>query len=256
MPLVQRKVRVSKCAYHDMVFTMSSSTDRTLFSPTGFFILLGYGSIFFNNSLSIYYVLVVVYNWKNYQLKKVQPWLLSIPVVLAFAIAFSGIPFYEQVWLGCWLLPRPYTDDWKAVGFSTAPVVLTAIISTACQIRVYWSVRSTVRKSQKWSMEHRLKQRSQYSYNGSSSNGPSSTFAAQQQTPVDEKRKKGFSCNPCKNNLLLQDNAESAVFWQATFYLLAFYVCWPILLVAVWAAHSQDYRFWLTVSFLAPVSKI
>lgn len=226
----------------------------------GFFVMLGYGSGFFNNSLSIYYVLVVVYSWKEFQLRQARPFLLIVPVVCAMVLAFGGIPFYDSAWVGCWLLPRPYTDDWSAFGFSFGPVITTSIISTACNIRVYWSVRSTVRKGQQWSMEHRLKQRSEkdkYTYNAPSNNTSQFSIPTppqeKPQREEEEAKKNDFSCNCCKNSPLFQDNAEAAVFWQSAFYLTAYYLCWPILLVGVTNADSQNLGFWIALSILAPL---
>mmetsp|Transcript_7121 Transcript_7121/g.16668 ORF Transcript_7121/g.16668 Transcript_7121/m.16668 type:complete len:410 (+) Transcript_7121:854-2083(+) len=238
---------------------VGASGNDDLCTAQGFFVMLGYGSLYFNNSLSIYYVLVVVCGWKDYQLRKVRPYLLTVPIVCAMILAFGGIPFYESVWIGCWMLPRPYTDDWTAVGFSFGPVITTAIISTACQIRVYWRVRATVRKARRWSMDHRLSQRSEkdkYTYNApSNSSSQFSMATTQEKKPQEEEgtKKNEFSCNCCKNSPLLQDNAEAAVFWQSVFYLFAMYVSWPILVVAIMNADSEDYGFWMALSILAPL---
>merc|ERR1712048_155201 len=62
---------------------LGANGSEALCVAQGFFTTFGYGSGFFNNSLSIYYVLVVVYGWKDYQLKKVRPWLLGMPIILA-----------------------------------------------------------------------------------------------------------------------------------------------------------------------------
>lgn len=224
--------------------------------------MLGYGSGFFNNSLSIYYLLVVVYGWKDYQLRKVRPYLLTVPIVCAMILAFSAIPFYDSVWLGCFIVPRPFVDDWAAIGFSFGPIIFTSIISTACQIRVYWSVRTTVRKAQQWSMDLRLKQRSEkdkYTYNAPPSNTsqfitPALADQRQREKEEEEKTKKReFRCNCCKNSPLLQDNAEAAVFWQSGFYLFSYYLCWPVVLVGLANAESQDFVFWMVLAILGPL---
>ncbi|KAL3938619.1 MAG: hypothetical protein SGBAC_006513 [Bacillariaceae sp.] len=238
---------------------VGASGNEDLCIAQGFFVMLGYGSGFFNISLSIYYVLVVVHGWKDHQLKKARPFLLSVPVVCAMILASGGIPFYDAIWVGCWFVPRPYTDDWSAFGFFFGPVVTTGIISTSCQIRVYLSVRATLRKGQQWSMDHRLKQRSEkdkYTFNtASNSTGQFSMATAQQGQPQEEKKSKNkyFGCNCCKDSPLLQDNAEATVFWQSAFYLFSYYSCWPILLVGVMIADSQNFAFWMAVSTLAPL---
>merc|ERR1712232_257327 len=128
---------------------LGANGSDALCTAQGFFTTLGYGSLYFNNSLAIYYVLVVVYGWKDYQLKKARPWLLGMPIILAFIEAFCAIPYYGQIWNGCFLRPQPYVDNWAATGFTLIPLGPTAIFTTVCQIRVYWSVRTTVRKAQK-----------------------------------------------------------------------------------------------------------
>eukprot|EP00526_Cylindrotheca_closterium_P005255 CAMPEP_0113615426 /NCGR_PEP_ID=MMETSP0017_2-20120614/7693_1 /TAXON_ID=2856 /ORGANISM="Cylindrotheca closterium" /LENGTH=621 /DNA_ID=CAMNT_0000524659 /DNA_START=6 /DNA_END=1868 /DNA_ORIENTATION=- /assembly_acc=CAM_ASM_000147 len=168
---------------------VGASGNDDLCTAQGFFVMLGYGSGFFNNSLSIYYLFVVVYGWKDYQLRKVRPYLLTVPIVCALSLAFGGIPFYESVWIGCWMLPRPYTDDWTAVGFSVGPIITTVIISTVCQIRVYWSVRATLRKARRWSMDHRLSQRSlkdKYTYNAPSNSSSQFSMATTQEKKPQE----------------------------------------------------------------------
>eukprot|EP00980_Cylindrotheca_fusiformis_P014189 scaffold3725_cov114-Cylindrotheca_fusiformis.AAC.6 len=208
-----------------------------LCTAQGFFIMLGYGSLFFNNSLSVYYMLVVVYNWKEHQLQKARKWLLGLPVLASFGLAFGAIPFYQHDWVGCYIRPQPYTDHHAASGFTVAPIVLTSIVSTICQIRVYLSVRATVRKALKWSMDRRIRQGSTRWQSERSLN-----INGDDQQSLDTPRK---SC--CQDAILLQDNAESAVFWQSTFYLTVYYLCWPILAYAMQNAESQDFAFWLAV---------
>eukprot|EP00980_Cylindrotheca_fusiformis_P030169 scaffold24508_cov132-Cylindrotheca_fusiformis.AAC.3 len=214
-----------------------------LCTAQGFFAMLGYGSGFFNNSLSIYYVLVVVYNWKDHQLQNTRKWLLSLPVFASMCLAFGAIPFYQHDWVGCFIRPQPYTDHRAATGFSIGPIVFTTVVSTVCQIRVYLSVRSTVRKALRWSMDHRVRQgsarwQSQGSFNPQTND----------QQGSDSPRK---SC--CQDAILLQNNAESAVFWQSTFYLAVYYLCWPILAYAVENAETQNFGFWVAVGAIGSI---
>ena len=61
----------------------------------GFFIQLGFASIFYNVSLATYYYLVVQWNWKESQLRKISTWLHVPPIVLGLALSFGSLPFYE-----------------------------------------------------------------------------------------------------------------------------------------------------------------
>lgn len=228
--------------------------------------MLGYGSGFYNISLSAYYTLVIVYNWwKEYQLKKVRLWLLCLPIVGALALACSALPHYAHVWIGCWLRPEPFSVNSAASDFTIPPIAIVTIITTACQIRVYFSVRATFRKAERWSMNKRLKKKkaeggvtadpSSSTFDPGKSKfqtPPSSTFdprnsSTTQQTTKEPRRK----C--CQNAVLFQDNAKAAVFWQSAFYLFIYYLCWPILGMAVRNGGSQSYGFWLTFAALAPL---
>ena len=63
----------------------------------GFFFQLGYmGSIFYNLVLSFYYLLVIVYAFKEPKLQKIRVWFHIPPLIVALGLAFAGIPFYEQ----------------------------------------------------------------------------------------------------------------------------------------------------------------
>eukprot|EP00980_Cylindrotheca_fusiformis_P006574 scaffold1386_cov89-Cylindrotheca_fusiformis.AAC.1 len=214
----------------------AKGNDR-LCTAQGFFIMLGYGSGFFNNSLSIYYVLVVVYNWKDHQLQIARKWLLGMPVFASMCLAFGAIPFYQHIWVGCFIRPQPYAEHRAATGFTIAPIAFTTVVSTVCQIRVYLSVRATVRKALKWSMDHRIRQGSARWKSERSLN-----MNTDDQRSLDPRRR---LC--CQDAILLQNNAESAVFWQSTFYLFVFYFCWPILVYAMLNAENQDFAFWAAV---------
>ena len=207
--------------------------------------MLGYGSGFFNNALSSYYVLVVVRGMKGVQLQRFQKYLLGIPLLCAFTLAFAGIPYYAPAWVGCYIVPYPYNDSQEMMGFAVFPILLTSIISTSCQIRVYLKVRSQVRTSLKWKFSKGL---SKLRLNGSQAKfGSKGNIAAKGRK--EEKKEKGRNSFA----ILLSTNAESAVFWQSFFYLAAYYTCWPILVVGILHPTNPNFSFWAALAFIGPL---
>lgn len=70
----------------------------------GFFVQLGFTSVFYNVSLAIYYVLVVAFDWREFQLKKVRMYLHVFPLALGFGLALGAIPSYHWIEYGCHLV--------------------------------------------------------------------------------------------------------------------------------------------------------
>ena len=73
----------------------------------GFFVQLGtIGSLSYNVVLSFYYVLVIVKSFREWQLKPLRKWMHGVPIVLAFGLAFAGLPYYTQVCVTFLRIPR------------------------------------------------------------------------------------------------------------------------------------------------------
>jgi hypothetical protein len=73
----------------------------------GFFLQLGLTSGTFNMFLSLYFLLVVNFNWKEVKFKKYRLWFNAGAVALGLALAFSGIPFYGPQLTNCYVLQPP-----------------------------------------------------------------------------------------------------------------------------------------------------
>ena len=58
----------------------------------GFFIQLGMLSLWYNMALSMYYLLVIRYNWREFQLVKVVKWLHALPLVVGGGLGKSFVP--------------------------------------------------------------------------------------------------------------------------------------------------------------------
>jgi hypothetical protein len=210
----------------------------------GFFIQLGYTSIFYNMSLSFYFLLVVRFGLKESQLKKLQLWLHVPPLIVGFALAFGGIPFYTNSLSVCYIAPPPLVQGYRdIVIFAVVPICTAIAILTVNIVLVYWAVRKQMIEARKWQQRT-----SQTSGHYSSAGDP----AASRDFPVNPDAS-GLSVQRRGPETVIQ-RMERETFWQALFYLSAFYVTWPIFVVSVLVEDSGGvYPFMLTVFTLAPM---
>lgn len=174
----------------------------------GFFIQLGMTASFYNLSLALYYLLVIFFSWKEHQIKNIRVWIYGIPLLVGVVLAFSGIPYYEDSLLMCYLPPPPIAPRLRGLMFFILPILIVLASASVAMFLVYWKVYQQETASNKWRT-------------------PGSTGA--------------------RNNTL-----STKVFWQAFWYLAAFYVCWPML---VWSHFARESRYGLfvAVSFMAPL---
>jgi hypothetical protein len=50
-------------------------------------------------TLSIYYLLVIRYNWKEARVRSISKW-FHTPLIIGIGLAFAGIPYYEFIYFG------------------------------------------------------------------------------------------------------------------------------------------------------------
>ena len=64
----------------------------------------------FNGVLAFYYLLVIRYQWREDQLKRIEPYLLAGPPLIAVGVALAGLPLdlYNYANFICWLAPLPW----------------------------------------------------------------------------------------------------------------------------------------------------
>ena len=117
-----------------------------------FFIQLGFTSIFFNVSLALYYVLVIAYDWREFHLKQIRKYLLSLPVIVGFGLAIGVL--FKSHWIeyGCHILPPPEGDMWAALVFVVLPLGFSIASITTCMLMIFFQVHERAEKSKKWSI--------------------------------------------------------------------------------------------------------
>lgn len=71
----------------------------------GFFTQFGIASSFYNASLSIFYLLVIRYGWKEEAILKLEPWLHTMPLLWGLWTAIAGLPLtiFNSANLWCWI---------------------------------------------------------------------------------------------------------------------------------------------------------
>ena len=75
-----------------------------------FFTQFGIASSFYNASLSVFFLLVIRYGWREDQLRKVEPCLHGFPLLWGLSTAIAGVPLtiFNSANLWCWI--APYQD--------------------------------------------------------------------------------------------------------------------------------------------------
>jgi hypothetical protein len=236
----------------------------------GFFFQLGAGaSLFYNVTLSVYYLLVIVYGMRETQVKKYRLYLTVAPVLAALVMAFKGLPYYTNILLMCSVAPPPEQETWgPIIGFVLFPVGFCLLVATCIMIVIFVSVRKKINATRKYGFLVSLR-RSVQSFSGSSILGGNWTLSAVNDLPEDSARttladSSFFGRNGSALTRLSlrqrsvaarrnKDNVLRTVFWQSFFYLVAFLVSYPVWFIAIILSDSSSYRLWIVAVTLTPL---
>jgi hypothetical protein len=115
-----------------------------------FFIQLGFSSMFYNVSLSLYYILTITRGWKEFQLRKIRWYLYGFPATLGLGLALGALTKYHWIEYGCHILSPPEEDLWVALVFVVIPLGFSILAITGSMCIVYYSVRKQAQKAKKW----------------------------------------------------------------------------------------------------------
>jgi len=176
---------------------------------------IGLGSIFYNVSFSIYFLLVVVYNWRDDKLKKVRPWLHAGPLVSAFILATASIPFSGPFFIGCFISTPPFAPSHIPIIFlSFIPISIVIILCTALMSILVIKVRQQNNAAKKW----RFTPSSAPSHCVSDSALNSATWSSRRDQAKRPRHRDHMN------------ERTRQVTHQAMCYLAAFYVTWPLFM--------------------------
>mmetsp|Transcript_29179 Transcript_29179/g.44118 ORF Transcript_29179/g.44118 Transcript_29179/m.44118 type:complete len:415 (-) Transcript_29179:152-1396(-) len=128
---------------------------QALCTAQGFFIQTGIATPMLNAMLSIYYLLIVRYKWKEHEIKKLQKYFFGIPFIWALATASVsvGLSLFQGANFWCWIAPLPSQYRWI---FYYGPLWITIFIATTAMVLLYSSVKQTELKAKRWSINARL----------------------------------------------------------------------------------------------------
>ncbi len=110
----------------------------------------GAAGIYYNLALSVYYVLVVNYGFRESDLKRVRMW-FHLPALVGFAFAFAAIPYIDNfVWL-CHVPGPPFASSFRYIdAIVLIPITVSMIASALGMVFVYFKVLRQTRTSNKW----------------------------------------------------------------------------------------------------------
>ena len=200
-------ILVGVLAPYEAGFYQSLGNDTTC-KLQGFMIQLGQTSMFYNLCLSLYFLLVVCFNWKERQIK-IWKWVVHGAVLtVGFGMAFGALPFVGAQFGVCGILPPLTADQWQVSLFYTVPVCIVLFVLTVVTVVICLFVYKKHRRVRKW--------------------------------VVRSNRKLSLT---------------RKVFWQSVWYVMAFYLTLPCVLVTFYVDFKTQHHFWLLVvaAVLAPL---
>jgi hypothetical protein len=166
-----------------------------------FFIQLGLAVPFCNLALAVYYMLMIIYGWREHRIKKYRFWIIGLPLLVGLGLACAVIPFSGGWDTMCYLVN--YSSY-----FMTIPISTVTFFATAIMFAIYWKVYHQERRVRRW---------------------------------------------------IVGSNVQSLprkVFWQGFWYLMCYYVSWPIVLVFFNIEEGSLYDhfgFYCTAMFVMPL---
>jgi hypothetical protein len=209
----------------------------------GFFTQLGIGAPLYNCSLSFYYLLVIAFAMNENRVKKLERFMHLVPLAFSFGTAIAGLPLtlYNPTGLWCWIGALPETcihgNQKEGTGeclrghyawiyrwaIYYGPVWLSILVITSNMAVVSYLVWAKERASRKFRFGHNNPPNLTASFAdrhpspgvGDSSGGNSRV------KPTVIVRSRSFI-----NRQKQKQGLASQVFWQAFFYVMAFYLTW------------------------------
>ena len=137
-------------------FYLSRGNDATC-TAQGVMIQIGQTSAFYNMCLSLYFLLVIGYNWKEHQFKKIGRWVHLVVVLLGVSMGFGAIPYILPQFGMCGILQAPdAVNVWPVTIFHTVPISITLVILTAATIAICVKVHQQQVKAKKWMLQQNL----------------------------------------------------------------------------------------------------
>jgi G protein-coupled glucose receptor regulating Gpa2 len=115
----------------------------------GFFTSFGVTSSFYNASISLYFLLVIRYGWKESQIKKIEPLLHIVPLFWGFGTSFAGLKpgIFGNAYLWCWIKKSSNVYRWA---FFYGPLWTMIFLVTAMSTMIYQYVHQLEKRTLKY----------------------------------------------------------------------------------------------------------
>lgn len=227
----------------------------------GFFVQLGLTAVFYNISLSAYYLLVVIYGTRETVLQKWKYTFHVPPILFGLGLALRAIPFYSTTGLLCHLElnPRIQADKERQYVYWIGPISFSTLVSVISLLLIYFHVRLQENRVSRWrinrfnnssSRRTTSHERMAYSDRDLDQSGSIPRGSSNLMQPVE--RAPGHPDRPTINRKL-----SVAVGWQAIWFMIAFCCCWSISIAAVDRAQAEwdtkGYGLYLAIACLNPL---
>jgi len=120
----------------------------------GFMIQLGQTSMFYNLLLSVYFCLVIVFNWKEHQFKKYLFYTHVLVIILGVGMAIGQIPYSGPQFGLCRLSQPPITRTKLPMTlFFTIPLSIVLAVITVVTVIICYTVSRQEQKALRWSFK-------------------------------------------------------------------------------------------------------
>ena len=203
---------ISSCDFISSIFFILADTtaptpddpNASFCKAQGFFLQLGFAAMFYNVSLTLFYMLTIAEGYRESRIRQIRIYLLGLPFGLGLILACAGISMYVSIGNVCWLPSIFLTEVFGASPLTTifvgvVPICVAIVTITLMQGRIFWFVRQSEQKMLKWRFSKRK---------------------------LDGGGRSG-------NTKISMTNREKKVLWQSAMYVLSFYITWPIVLTSL-----------------------
>lgn len=124
----------------------------------GFIVQLSIASPLYNTALSIYYLLVIRYQFSEDEIRKLEPWMHYLTIIFSFSTATLGLALdlYKEARFGCWIASES-TDEFLIfqIAMWLAPLSICLVVITISQISIVMEVREAERSGRRFSTSRR-----------------------------------------------------------------------------------------------------
>lgn len=197
---------VGVMAPYEAGFYLSRGNDTTC-KIQGFMIQLGQTtSMAYNLCLSLYFLLVIVFSWREQRFRKLNVVVHVAVLLIGIGMAAGSLPFIEPQFGVCGILPPLTASKWQVSLFYTGPVCIVLVVLTAVTVTICRVVYVQRKRAQNWLLDKK-------------------------------------------------ESIVRKVFWQSFFYVAAFYLTLPFVLLSFYVKFETPKNFWIFVAtaILAPL---